>query len=53
LVRYGVQVVGKEHVIAVADVANTDSHRVLEKVGFALQKEFDYREMRMNYWTLP
>ena len=52
LVRYGVQVVGKEQVIAVADVANTVSHRVLEKVGFACVKEFDYRDMRMNYWTL-
>lgn len=52
LVRYGIQVVGKEHVIAVADVANATSHRVLEKSGFALRKEFDYREMRMNYWTL-
>ena len=53
LVRFGVHVAGKEHVIAVADVANTVSHRVLEKVGFACQKEFDYLDMRMNYWTLP
>jgi RimJ/RimL family protein N-acetyltransferase len=52
LVDYGVQLVGKEHVIAIADVGNDPSHHVLRKVGFTTQKEFDYREMRMNYWTL-
>lgn len=52
LVRYGAERFGKEHVIAVADVGNTDSHRVLQKAGFTCQKEFDYRDMRMNYWTL-
>jgi [ribosomal protein S5]-alanine N-acetyltransferase len=52
LVRYGVQVVGKEHVVAVADVENTVSHGVLRKVGFGCRSEYDYRDMRMNYWTL-
>jgi RimJ/RimL family protein N-acetyltransferase len=52
LVRYGVGLAGKERVIAVADVKNTASHHVLEKAGFGLVKEFDYREMRMNYWVL-
>lgn len=52
LVAYGEALVGRKHVIAVADVGNTVSHGVLLKAGFALQKEFDYRDMRMNYWTL-
>jgi RimJ/RimL family protein N-acetyltransferase len=52
LVRYGVEVAGKDHVIAVADVGNTDSHKVLRKAGFEFRKEYDYRDMRMNYWTL-
>lgn len=52
LVRYGIEVAGKEHVIAVADVGNTGSHGVLRKVGFVLQKEYDYRDIRMNFWRL-
>lgn len=52
LVKYGVDVVGRPHVIAVADVGNADSHKVLRKVGFEVRKEYDYRDMRMNYWTL-
>ena len=52
LVKYGIELAGKEHIIAVADVKNTASHHVLEKAGFGLVKEFDYREMRMNYWVL-
>lgn len=53
LVRYGVQLAGKEHVVAVADVGNTVSHNVLRKVGFQCRREYDYRDMRMNFWTLP
>jgi ribosomal-protein-alanine N-acetyltransferase len=52
MVRYGVALVGKEHVVAVADVGNTASHAVLRKAGFAVRKELDYRDMRMNYWEL-
>ncbi|MEZ0326840.1 MAG: GNAT family N-acetyltransferase [Fimbriimonas sp.] len=52
VVRHGVSLVGREHIIAVADVGNTVSHRVLGKVGFSVVKEFDYRDMRMNYWRL-
>lgn len=52
LVAYGEALVGREHVMAVADVGNTVSHGVLRKAGFTMQKEFDYRDMRMNYWTL-
>lgn len=53
LLKYGVELVGREHLVAVADVGNEASHRVLRKVGFEFQKEYDYRDMRMNYWTLP
>jgi RimJ/RimL family protein N-acetyltransferase len=52
LLNYAVKLAGPEHVIAVADVGNAASHRVLAKVGFIQRKEFDYRDMRMNYWTL-
>jgi RimJ/RimL family protein N-acetyltransferase len=52
LARYGATLAGKEHVVAIADVENAVSHGVLRKAGFEVRKEFDYREMRMNYWTL-
>ncbi|HJP84300.1 MAG TPA: GNAT family N-acetyltransferase [Fimbriimonadaceae bacterium] len=52
LLDYGIKLAGPEHVIAVADVGNAASHRVLAKVGFIQRKEFEYRDMRMNYWTL-
>lgn len=52
LVSYGVSLVGREHVVAVAHEGNSASHRVLEKVGFERRKEFEYREMAMNYWEL-
>jgi RimJ/RimL family protein N-acetyltransferase len=52
LVSYGVSLVGREHVIAVAHEGNAASHRVLEKVGFSRVKEFNHREMVMNYWEL-
>jgi RimJ/RimL family protein N-acetyltransferase len=53
LTRYGVDLVGREHVVAVAHLGNEASHSVLRKVGFVKQGEYDYRDMRMNYWTLP
>lgn len=52
LVAYGVGLVGAGHVVAVADVRNAASHRVLEKAGFEQRAEYDFRDMRMNYWTL-
>jgi RimJ/RimL family protein N-acetyltransferase len=52
LVSYGVSLVGREHVIAIAHEGNAASHRVLEKVGFERRREFVYREMAMNYWEL-
>jgi len=52
LVAHGTSLKSKEHVVAVADAKNTASHHVLEKVGFHVRREFDYRDMHMNYWTL-
>lgn len=52
LVLYGERLAGNEHVVAVADVRNAASHRVLEKAGLVRQGEYDYRDMRMNYWKL-
>jgi RimJ/RimL family protein N-acetyltransferase len=53
LTRYGVELLGKEHVIAVAHLGNDVSLKVLSKVGFVRQSDYDYRDMRMTYWTLP
>jgi ribosomal-protein-alanine N-acetyltransferase len=53
LTRYAVSLVGKEHVVAVAHVGNEPSHTVLRKAGFTNRGEYDFRDMRMNYWTLP
>ena len=52
LVSYGVSLVGREHVVAIAHEGNEASHRVLAKVGFERRKEFAYRAMAMNYWEL-
>lgn len=52
LIRYGFESLDLPTIVAIADVNNTASNRILQKLGFVHQKEYLSNGYTMNFWTI-